>query len=61
MENEGRFPARKPLSRNSCAWLLSDLLHWVRNPPTVENIIIRIAVNLPIKKYPYGKINCLGW
>ncbi|CEE92711.1 Prophage CP4-57 regulatory [Xenorhabdus nematophila str. Anatoliense] len=38
LENEGRFPARKPLGRNSCAWLLSDLLHWVRNPPTVDNV-----------------------
>ena len=38
MENEGRFPARKALGRNSCAWLLSDLLCWVRNPPTVDNV-----------------------
>lgn len=38
MENEGRFPARKPLGRNSCAWLLSDLLCWVRNPPAVNNV-----------------------
>nr|WP_092520909.1 AlpA family phage regulatory protein [Xenorhabdus japonica] len=38
LENEGRFPARKPLGRNSCAWSLSDLLHWVHNPPTVENV-----------------------
>ena len=38
LENKGRFPARKPLGRNSCAWLLSDLLCWIRNPPPVENI-----------------------
>lgn len=38
LEKEGRFPARKALGRNSCAWLLSDLLLWVRNPPAVENI-----------------------
>ncbi|WP_162208239.1 tyrosine-type recombinase/integrase [Yersinia pekkanenii] len=30
--------ARKPLGRNSCAWLLSDLLCWVRNPPAVNNV-----------------------
>lgn len=38
LEKEGRFPARKALGSNSCAWLLSDLLLWVRNPPAVENI-----------------------
>ncbi|KAA1195068.1 helix-turn-helix transcriptional regulator [Photorhabdus heterorhabditis] len=38
MENKGRFPARKIIGRNSCAWLLSDLLCWVRNPPNVNNV-----------------------
>ncbi|MBD2795488.1 AlpA family phage regulatory protein [Xenorhabdus sp. 18] len=38
LEKEGCFPARKPLGRNSCAWLLSDLLYWVRNLPTVDNV-----------------------
>ncbi|MBK0124343.1 AlpA family phage regulatory protein [Pantoea sp. S61] len=38
MENKGRFPARCHLGRNSCAWLLSDVLWWVRNPPAVENV-----------------------
>ncbi|PAV08863.1 transcriptional regulator [Arsenophonus sp. ENCA] len=38
LEKEGRFPARKALGSNSCAWLLSDLLLWVRNPPEVKNI-----------------------
>ncbi|MGJ7109217.1 AlpA family phage regulatory protein [Morganella morganii] len=38
LEKEGRFPARKALGRNSCAWLLSDLLLWVRNPPVVDNV-----------------------
>lgn len=35
MEKEGRFPARCHFGRNSCAWLLSDVLWWVRNPPAV--------------------------
>lgn len=38
LEKEERFPARKALGRNSCAWLLSDLLLWVRNPPVVDNV-----------------------
>lgn len=38
LEKEGHFPARKALGRNSCAWLLSDLLLWVRNPPVVDNV-----------------------
>lgn len=38
MEQEGRFPARCHFGRNSCAWLLSDVLWWVRNPPAVENV-----------------------
>lgn len=38
LEKANKFPARKPLGRNSCAWLLSDLLLWVRNPPLVEDI-----------------------
>lgn len=38
LEKKGRFPARKALGRNSCAWLLSDLLLWVRNPPVVKNV-----------------------
>jgi predicted DNA-binding transcriptional regulator AlpA len=38
MENEGRFPTRCHFGRNSCAWLLSDVLWWVRNPPAVENV-----------------------
>ena len=32
------FPARCHFGRNSCAWLLSDVLWWVRNPPAVENV-----------------------
>ncbi|CDH26388.1 AlpA family phage regulatory protein [Xenorhabdus bovienii] len=38
LENEGKFPKRVPLGRNSVSWLLSDILWWVRNPPTVENV-----------------------
>ncbi|HEY0209512.1 helix-turn-helix transcriptional regulator [Acerihabitans sp.] len=37
-ENEGKFPPRCHFGRNSCAWLLSDVLWWVRNPPAVENV-----------------------
>lgn len=38
LEKANKFPARKPLGRNSCAWLLSDVLWWVRNPPGVDNV-----------------------
>ncbi|CAJ0997352.1 hypothetical protein SODG_005831 [Sodalis praecaptivus] len=38
MEKEGRFPARKFIGGNSCAWLLSDLLHWIHNMPDVEKV-----------------------
>ncbi|WP_413493034.1 helix-turn-helix transcriptional regulator [Morganella psychrotolerans] len=38
LEKEERFPARKMLGRNSCAWLLSDLLFWIHNPPNVDNV-----------------------
>lgn len=38
LEQQNRFPARCHFGRNSCAWLLSDVLWWVRNPPTVENV-----------------------
>lgn len=38
MENKGRFPNRCHFGKNSCAWLLSDVLWWIRNPPTVENV-----------------------
>ncbi|EEW1824979.1 TPA: AlpA family phage regulatory protein [Escherichia coli] len=44
MENEGRFPLRCHFGRNSCAWLLSDVLWWVRNPPAVDKV-----------NNPYGK------
>lgn len=38
LEKEERFPARKMLGRNSCVWLLSDLLFWINNPPKVDNV-----------------------
>ncbi|HGM6667559.1 TPA: helix-turn-helix transcriptional regulator [Serratia marcescens] len=44
LEKEGRFPRHQYLGRNSCAWLLSDVLWWVRNPPKVD------AVNNPYEK-----------
>ncbi|HDW3969033.1 TPA: AlpA family phage regulatory protein [Escherichia coli] len=34
MEKEGTFPARQYVGRNTCTWLLSDVLWWIRNPPT---------------------------
>ena len=36
--DESKFPTRCHFGRNSCAWLLSDVLWWVRNPPAVENV-----------------------
>ncbi len=38
LEKNERFPSRKMLGRNSCAWLLSDLLFWIHNPPKVDNV-----------------------
>jgi len=29
LEQQGKFPARRSLGSNSCAWLLSDLLLWI--------------------------------
>ena len=29
LEQQGKFPARRRLGSNSCAWLLSDLLLWI--------------------------------
>lgn len=37
-EKEGLFPARRHLGSKTCVWLLSDLLWWVRNPPTIYTI-----------------------
>ncbi|EAB8439910.1 helix-turn-helix transcriptional regulator [Salmonella enterica] len=39
LEHKGAFPLRQHLGRNSCTWLLSDVLWWVRNPPVINNII----------------------
>lgn len=30
LERQGKFPIRRKLGNNSCAWLLSDLLLWVQ-------------------------------
>ncbi|NUN41272.1 AlpA family phage regulatory protein [Hafnia paralvei] len=38
LENAGKFPPRCHLGRNSCAWLLSDVLWWVRNPPAIKGV-----------------------
>ncbi|EFV4531335.1 AlpA family phage regulatory protein [Salmonella enterica] len=38
LEQKGAFPPRQHLGRNSCTWLLSDVLWWVRNPPAISNV-----------------------
>lgn len=38
LEKTGNFPIRQHLGRNSCTWLLSDVLWWVRNPPVICNV-----------------------
>ncbi|HAW1738428.1 TPA: AlpA family phage regulatory protein [Escherichia coli] len=38
LEQRGAFPSRRHLGRNSCAWLLSDVLWWIRNPPQTLNV-----------------------
>ncbi|EDT6458798.1 helix-turn-helix transcriptional regulator [Escherichia coli] len=35
LEAIGAFPSRHSLGRCSCTWLLSDVLWWLRNPPTI--------------------------
>ena len=64
MENKGRFPARCHFGRNSCAWLLSDVLLWVRNPPAVDIINNphspnRINVQLLANSFDQRKENML--
>lgn len=38
LERIGGFPLRSHLGRNSCTWLLSDVLWWVRNPPEIGGV-----------------------
>lgn len=38
LEKMGAFPLRRHLGRNSCSWLLSDVLWWIHNPPEIENV-----------------------
>ncbi|HGJ5865661.1 AlpA family phage regulatory protein [Arsenophonus nasoniae] len=38
LEEEGKFPKRIPMGKNSVSWLLSDVLWWARNPPEVKNV-----------------------
>ncbi|BBT78499.1 AlpA family transcriptional regulator [Aeromonas veronii] len=33
LERQGKFPMRRKLGNNSCAWLLSDLLLWLHQQP----------------------------
>ncbi|MFM5251562.1 AlpA family phage regulatory protein [Aeromonas hydrophila] len=33
LERQGKFPTRRKLGSNSCAWLLSDLLLWLHQQP----------------------------
>lgn len=37
-ERDGLFLARRHLGRKTCAWLLSDLLWWIRNPPVIGGV-----------------------
>lgn len=38
LERKGAFPARQYMGKNSCTWLLSDVLWWVRNPPAISGV-----------------------
>ncbi|EJQ0858786.1 TPA: helix-turn-helix transcriptional regulator [Salmonella enterica subsp. enterica serovar Reading] len=38
LEKAGAFPKRRHLGRNSCSWLLSDVLWWIHNPPEIDGI-----------------------
>lgn len=35
MEAAGDFPSRRRLSGRTVAWLLSDVMDWIQNRPTV--------------------------
>ena len=37
LEQQGKFPTRRKLGSNSCAWLLSDLLLWLHQQPPAES------------------------
>ncbi len=37
LEQQGKFPTRRKLGSNSCAWLLSDLLLWLHKQPHVKH------------------------
>ena len=45
MEQQSRFPARCHFGRNSCAWLLSDVLWWFVILQPLRTLIIPTAVN----------------
>ncbi|HIB1596230.1 TPA: helix-turn-helix transcriptional regulator [Salmonella enterica subsp. enterica serovar Muenchen] len=38
LERKGAFPARQYMGKNSCTWLLSDVLWWVCNPPEIAGV-----------------------
>ncbi len=37
LEQQGKFPTRRKLGSNSCAWLLSDLLLWLHQQPQAKH------------------------
>ncbi|EAW9081557.1 AlpA family phage regulatory protein [Salmonella enterica] len=37
LEREGSFPKRKQTGKNSCAWLMSDLLLWMNERSGYES------------------------
>jgi len=37
LEQLGKFPPRRKLGSNSCAWLLSDLLLWLHQQPHAKH------------------------
>lgn len=37
LEREGTFPKRKQTGKNSCAWLMSDLLLWMHERSGCES------------------------
>ncbi len=37
LEQQGKFPTRRKLGSNSCAWLLSDLLLWLHQQPKAKH------------------------
>lgn len=38
MEKRGELPPRKKISKRAVGWLESDLIQWLRERPTVEEL-----------------------